>query len=559
MIPALATVLVNALWQPAAVFAIAWLALRLSRCTNATTRHTVWTIALVASIVVPFVSAASLVQPHAQPAVSTHVVSKPQALKRTSTARPQTQIPSLFERPRVSVQPTIAEGLVVLWALVALVLFVRLAASFLYLERLKRDALPLSVEKRGDLRRWDGADKRGRQVRICVTEHTTVPVAVGLFDAMILLPQDLLGELDACDLDRVLLHELAHVCRGDDWVNLIERIALALFFFSPGMYWIARQMDLEREVACDDWVLAPEGENVPYARCLTRIAEMTEWPHRPIAAPGVFITRKSMSIRIERLLAHGRDIRVRLALAPTMLSFVAIAVVVIAGGFTSPTIAYTIKAPAPHVPLKRVIAAKPKPQVKPAVPVHRIVAASEPQAKPVERTATPLAHISIPKVRVVAVSSMAPPSESSGGYLDDLAAAGLQNLTPDDVIALKSVGVTGDYIRAMRATGFPNLTPHALIELKSLDITPGYVTGLRSAGLTNLTADAISGMKSMGITGEYITDLANAGYPHLHPEDYEAFKSLGITGDYIRGLSKHFDKLTIERIEEFKAMGIEPK
>src|SRR5579863_3830177 len=356
------TALANAVWQPALIAAIAWLALKVSRCSNATTRHAVWTAALVLSVIAPLLSAlpVAFAQP---PVAATSTVAKPLpvhhetvrdtapiertvAIPTTTTQRPA--LPSLPPRMQLSIHPTIATIVAAVWLLIVLAILARLLVSFFYLERLKHDALPLGIEERHALTRYDRAHKGDRDVRVCVSEEITVPVAVGIFDAMILLPSDLVNELDKNDLDRILLHELAHVRRSDDWVNLVERIAQALFFFSPGIYWISRQMDLEREVACDDWVLEQSADNVPYARCLARIVEMTQWPYVAPAAPGVFVTRKSMSIRIERLLARGRDVRLKLALVPSLLSLTFLAAVVIAGGFASPTIAYTLDQSATH-------------------------------------------------------------------------------------------------------------------------------------------------------------------------------------------------------------------
>ena len=73
------------------------------------------------------------------------------------------------------------------------------------------------------------------------------------------------------------------------------------------MLFVAQQLDLEREVACDDWVLGLTGSVRPYALCLTKMAETASWPYRPMPAPGVFATRKHISLRIERLLGAGRN------------------------------------------------------------------------------------------------------------------------------------------------------------------------------------------------------------------------------------------------------------
>ena len=627
------TVLVNALWQPALIAAIAWAALKISRCNNATTRHAIWSLALLASFIVPFVSAMPIVLPHSTTAPLATVqprnhAAPPQVRIAHEAAAPSQPMLSV-SRPSFRVQPTIALIVAAVWLVVALAILARLLISLIYLNRLKHDALPLAVESRHALTRYDRAHKGDRDVRICVSDEITVPVAVGIFDAMILIPSDLLHELDANDLDRVLLHELAHVRRSDDWVNLFERIVQALFFFSPGIYWISRQLDLEREVACDDWVLEQSAENVPYARCLARIVEMTQWPYTAPAAPGVFVTRKSMSIRIERLLARGRDIRVRLALVPSLLAFVFILVVVIAGGFVSPTIAYTLdhnvtaigKADKvggavrqqTHVAVRHNEGTQVKTQYVylPATPAPDLVTKEAPQKPPVE----PIA-----KTTVAASSATVntPKMVADASYLDDLAAAGYKNLSPDDVIALKSVGVTGQYIHdlqnaglknlsardlvslkslgvdgawvaQMRAAGLTDLTPRNLEGLKSLGVDGDYISHMRSAGLTgldsrdlaglkslgvdsdyisqmraaglaNLDARQLEGLKSLGVDSAYVKSLANVGYPHLSARDLEGLKSLGVDSDYIAKLRSHgFTNLTVHQLETFKSQGVEPQ
>src|SRR5260370_41857977 len=99
---------------------------------------------------------------------------------------------------------------------------------------------------------------------------------------MIMIPDRLLEELPAEDVDRVLLHELAHLRRADDWFNALERVTEALLFFNPAVRWIVRQLDVEREVAYDDWVLERRSEALPYAQCLVNLVQGAAWPHRPM-------------------------------------------------------------------------------------------------------------------------------------------------------------------------------------------------------------------------------------------------------------------------------------
>src|SRR6202035_3932415 len=123
----------------------------------------------------------------------------------------------------------------------------------------------------------------------------------------------------------------------------------AIFFFNPAVLFIAQQLDLEREVACDDWVLHQTGDVRPYATCLTRMAEVTAWPHRPLAAPGVFITRRGLSIRVERLLRAGRNIRTSVSFGPAGAVAAALIVLFFIAENVAPSFAFTLPA-VPAVP-----------------------------------------------------------------------------------------------------------------------------------------------------------------------------------------------------------------
>jgi beta-lactamase regulating signal transducer with metallopeptidase domain len=617
-IPFVVTALVNAIWQPALIAAIAWTVLKLSRCTNATTRHAVWSLALFASVIVPLLSAMPLVL--APATQQTQKISVPPSntanVKRETVAPdkawPAAAVPSAghitpaglsVQRPSFHVAPSVAMIASGAWLLVALVILARLLVSFFYLERLKHDALPLSVESRHALTRYDRAQKGDRDVRICVSSEITVPVAIGIFDAMILIPSDLVDELDANDLDRILLHELAHVRRSDDWVNLFERVVQALFFFSPGIYWISRQMDLEREVACDDWVLEQSAENVPYARCLARIVEMTQWPYTAPAAPGVFVTRKSMSIRIERLLARGRDIRVRLALVPSLLALVFIAAVVVAGGFVSPTIAYTLDHSVaatttwPHhksgieihtMPMKfdltsiaspaaartapleaakatrtqtitQTVNANVKVAVKSALSTNTFKNGAESQASSIAELAAGAAASAAPKAQFWSDDQNgASKTVADESYLDDLAAAGYKHLTVDEVIEMKSLGVDADYIRGLQNAGLKNLTPHELCELKSLGVDGPYIAGMRSAGLTTLDPHELSGLKALGVDADYVKGMRAAGLENLDAHDLSGLKALGVDGDYISAMrAAGFRDIDARDLSGLKALGVD--
>lgn len=382
-----ATVL-NALWQDALLVLCVWLLLRLWPKVNAATRYIVWSATLAAAFVVPVATTAPFFTPaQARPAARS-IASVPNASAPAIVAAQRRAVqprilPSresrLPERPRITIPIPAALGVFALWLVLAGYALARLAIGLSRLEQLKRDALPLPVAYRDAMPQWLRANKGARDVRLCVSDETDVPVAVGLFDAMILIPRSLLERLSEPEVDQICLHELAHLRRADDWTNGMQRVINALLGWNPAAQFIGQQLDLEREVACDDWVLSFVGKVRPYALCLTKMAETASWPRNPIPAPGVFATRKHISLRIERLLGAGRNIATNLAVAPAaaavaIVGAIALVIAVVAPSVAAPAVAPVAALPATAaVPAKTATSANTQAQAKSAPPATRVI------------------------------------------------------------------------------------------------------------------------------------------------------------------------------------------
>jgi carboxyl-terminal processing protease len=69
----------------------------------------------------------------------------------------------------------------------------------------------------------------------------------------------------------VLLHELAHVRRGDFVTGLLGRLACALYWFNPLAWLAAWRIRVEQERACDDLVLGRGLDPAAYARHLLEV------------------------------------------------------------------------------------------------------------------------------------------------------------------------------------------------------------------------------------------------------------------------------------------------
>ena len=140
-------------------------------------------------------------------------------------------------------------------------------------------------------------------------------MAVGLAPPAILMPEKLVERLSAAELDQVYLHELAHIRRWDDWANLLQKVLEALLWCFPAVWWIGRHLDLEREIACDDWVVSTTGQRHSYATCLTRLIEWRGAASLPALASGAVFRRRHIAKRVALLLDRRRNTATRLSRA----------------------------------------------------------------------------------------------------------------------------------------------------------------------------------------------------------------------------------------------------
>ena len=81
------------------------------------------------------------------------------------------------------------------------------------------------------------------------------PVLFGFRKAIVVLPTGLAGKLSSRELESVILHELAHAKRRDNWTAAFAHVVTCIFWFYPFLWWIERRLHRERELACDEMVV----------------------------------------------------------------------------------------------------------------------------------------------------------------------------------------------------------------------------------------------------------------------------------------------------------------
>jgi bla regulator protein blaR1 len=145
-----------------------------------------------------------------------------------------------------------------------------------------------------------------RRVKLCVSGEVAVPAAIGFFRPAIVFPAWLLPQLSPEEIKIILLHELAHFRRWDDWTNLAQKLVKAVFFFHPAVWWIESRLTLEREMACDDIVLAQTASPRAYASSLISFAEKLQNARGLALAQALVSRMHEMSMRVTQILDAKR-------------------------------------------------------------------------------------------------------------------------------------------------------------------------------------------------------------------------------------------------------------
>lgn len=153
------------------------------------------------------------------------------------------------------------------------------------------------------------------------------PACFGLMRPVILLPRQLYRDTTPGELCRVLCHELAHLRRRDPWVCLGQRLLEAVLFYHPGVRLASRQLTGQRELLCDNWVLADGALPEAYAQLLARVAEVAVAPR--LQAVALFEGRLLERVRA---VLDPRSVRAACATRRACVTTAAAAVLVL-GGF----------------------------------------------------------------------------------------------------------------------------------------------------------------------------------------------------------------------------------
>jgi hypothetical protein len=374
-------------------------------------------------------------------------------------------------------------------------------------------------------------------------------MAVGFRHPAVILPAPLLQQFQEPELDHVLLHELAHIARQDDWWNLYARLASAVLALHPVAAWVLRHIEREREIACDDWVVSMTGDARPYAASLARLFELCFVRRRMLLASGMAGRASHLGERIEMLLHRSREFTPKASVARIALSTAALLALAIAGAQAPRWLAFAQEAAPVAAPTAPAVAQDQTPPVAPAIAApsapeapQPAVAATTPRADPAfaaQETPRP-AVASTPSQPAVAAARPGPASSPApnGSFLAALVAAGYSNLPVDEIIDLRTSGVTAQFLAGINQAGWGKLSPQELIDLSRHGVTPDYIRKIKDAGIRDLTLKDAMELAMHGVQPETIQEIHSLGFGPYTAKQAIQFSQYGMRVDLFRGLKE---------------------
>ena len=630
------TAILNTLWLAVAVAGVIWAALRLMPRINAATRHAVWWTVLALIVLMPVATLlprAALVGPSPAPtekqlqtgalspsevkplhltgakfAVAPLTAAPPVTSARmhaldshttadtaaATAAAPSVRLPIEFHAGNWTL------GLLFLWIAVSCVLSGRIVRSYLHLRGLRKRARLASAELavRFEQRLRDTGISRAPQ--LLVSDEVISPLAAGFLHAVVILPERLLEEIGEAELDCVLLHELAHIARRDNWTNLMGRLAFAAFVFHPVAAWVLRRIEREREIACDDWVVDASGSAVHYAATLARMFEFCCTRRRELLATGMAHRSSNLGERIEMLL-RPRFHFSPVASLPRVCFCVAGCLVLLSFAVRMPGWIAFAEDPSVAVAHNQAVG-----QTVPETQMYAARVGLAATVSPAQRSELSAMRSAIPpavgsdqdktwrhewKLRRDGSSSskvqlsLVIRDDDGNDRMDtqsvplaSLEGFSLSMLDHDGPVKFEYVRDAGrvlcegsvsggrasgpftvvlnpSFVSALEKMGYAAPRDDEAFSLVTSDVTLAYARDVRETGLTSSVSDLIE-LQDHGVSSDYVRAVRQDGFTNLTASDISMLRDHGVKPDYLKAIKAAGPDLSIDEIDSLYDHGV---
>jgi beta-lactamase regulating signal transducer with metallopeptidase domain len=188
------------------------------------------------------------------------------------------------------------------WFLGASVFAMRLCGSWATVRVLGSLGIrPVATERVRAVARAAERLKLPQPIRVLESSLARVPTVLGWLRPTMLIPASALVGLSPAQFEAIVLHELAHIRRHGYLINMLQSVAEVLMFYHPAVWWVSRQIRLEREHCCDDVAVAACEDRRLYARALADLQGLALGDLQGVLAA----TDGPLLRRVQRLVSPG--------------------------------------------------------------------------------------------------------------------------------------------------------------------------------------------------------------------------------------------------------------
>jgi beta-lactamase regulating signal transducer with metallopeptidase domain/predicted nucleic acid-binding Zn-ribbon protein len=293
---------------------------------------------------------------------------------------------------------------VLIWALGMVFFSVRMLCGLLWLHRLQQGSAGAQGGLALQHAKWQQTLNRlaqgfglTRPIRLRLVNGLDSPVTAGWWRPVVLVPAALLSGMPPDFLEALLAHELAHLKRFDFIINLLQNAIETLLFYHPAVWWISKQIRIEREQIADDLAASRLGDTRRLALALQQLDLFQSSTNQFAMAAngGILMTRIKRLIRPE---TRNLNWKAALPLAALAMACAALYSNVQAGapmastGITVATVGAATTTAAPAVVAASAVPATPSTPATSTVTTRTTSAATAPAAPQIAPVVPPVAR-----------------------------------------------------------------------------------------------------------------------------------------------------------------------
>jgi beta-lactamase regulating signal transducer with metallopeptidase domain len=277
ILPVLGSALLHFVWQGALIAAVTALGLSALRNAKAQTRYLLACVGLTLCIALPLahIGQATGMASVGEGELATLMV--PGSVHTNDKFSETVVLKDSDFWNRAGFKSALRSGallVVPIWAVGVALMALRMGAGMLWVRQRVRDGArhgnALWQARLNELARRMGIR---RPIRLGVSDQIESPVTAGWWRPIVILPAALLTGMPPDLLEALMAHELGHVKRFDYLVNLLQSAIEILLFYHPAVWWLSKQIRLEREQIADDLAARLLGEPRRLALALSELEQ----------------------------------------------------------------------------------------------------------------------------------------------------------------------------------------------------------------------------------------------------------------------------------------------